>query len=194
MTAFLKLQSDVDVTPLSALLDAHPELWDQQSRRKTAPGTPHAEMSDIWVRYNDDARARETGDWSGFNDRHVPVWYPAWDVLRPALEPLLHDMMARSCAWMLGGVLITRIRPGCVIEAHTDEGWHVDYYDKLYLSVRSARGACFWSGDERITPAPGDLYRFDNRAEHGVFNDGEQERITLIVCVRTDLFQVHHAQ
>ena len=85
---------------------------------------------------------------------------------------------------MLGGVLITRIPPGMGIDPHTDHGWHVEYYDKFYLSLKSAPGATFHRADEVINPKPGDLYHFDNRLEHSVRNDSNQDRITLITCIR----------
>jgi hypothetical protein len=176
----------IDVAPLVSLIDSHPELWDAHGLRKNGEGTPHSRMSDIWVRYNDIAPYAAAGDFRGFNDAHVPVWYPAYDVLQSALDPILFPLMARVAGEMLGGVLITRIPADHGIDPHIDIGWHVEYYDKFYLSLRSAPGAIFHCGDESINPAPGDLYHFDNRREHSVKNDSAEDRMTLIVCIRTN--------
>lgn len=187
MKHFELISEGIDVAPLLAELDANPWLWDQHSRRKTAPGTPHAGMSDIWVRYNDDTQARLTGDWTGFNDEHVPVWYPAWEAL-PSLRPIVFDLMAKVQGEMLGGVLITKIPPGAGIAPHTDSGWHVDYYEKFYLSLKSKPGARFWCDDggikEALEPRPGQIWLFDNHKIHWVTNDSDDDRITLIICIR----------
>jgi hypothetical protein len=187
---FLKI-GETDVKPLNAEIAAHPELWDQVTLRKTAPGTPHRAMSDIWVRYNDVKPFLAKGDLSTFNDRHVPIWYPAWRAL-PALRPIVFGLMARVEGEMIGGVLITRIPPGGGIEPHTDRGWHVDYYEKFYVALQSEPGALFLCqhGGEReaLNPAPGEIHLFDNRKEHWVDNRSDQDRVTLIVCIRTSLF------
>lgn len=186
MKYFTKMATGMDVKPLANLIDAHPGLWNTHSFRKCGDGTPHGGMSDIWVRYNDVTPYAARSDYAGFNDAHVPVWYPAYDVLKEALDPILFPLMARVAGEMLGGVLITRIPAGCGIDPHIDMGWHVNYYDKFYLSLKSAPGATFHCGDEVINPAPGDLYHFDNRLEHWVKNESEEDRMTLIVCIRTD--------
>jgi hypothetical protein len=182
---------DVPVGDLGAQLDAAPDLWDQHKRRKEAPGTPHARMSDIWVRYRDHRPFAASGDWRGFNDEHVPVWYPAWRAL-PALRPIVFGIMATVEAEMLCGVLITRIPPGLGIDRHADDSWHVQYTDKLYVSVRSAPGAIFGAEDaagvEELNPATGEVWLFDNRLSHWVDNRSGADRITLIVCVRTAMF------
>jgi hypothetical protein len=192
MEFFKKMPFTFDIGPLRSALAAHPELWDQYSVRKTAPATPHGDMSDIWVRYNDIEPFRESGNYSTFNDRHVPVWYDAWTKypdVQAALREIIFDLMASVEGEMLGGVLITRIPSGGGIAPHTDHGWHVEYYDKFYVSIESAPGAEFWCGDEFINPDPGEVYLFDNKLEHWVTNGSDHDRMTLIVCIRTDMFR-----
>ncbi|MDN8066333.1 aspartyl/asparaginyl beta-hydroxylase domain-containing protein [Burkholderia vietnamiensis] len=188
MRNFLKIDDGVDVAPLVVAIDAHPELWDSHKERKTSDGSPHTGMSDIWVRYND---IRKYRDRQSFNDEHVPVWYPAYHAL-PEMRPILFDLMATVQGEMLGGVLITRIPPGAGIAAHVDEGWHVEYYDKFYVSLRSAPGAEFYcdeGGVEVLNPKEGEIWRFDNRKNHWVENNSDRDRITLIVCIRTEKYR-----
>jgi hypothetical protein len=185
------IDSGVDVAGVLDELEANKSLWDAHTRRKTAPDTPHAQMSDIWVRYNDYRKCQETDDWTVFNDAHVPVNYPAWAAL-PSLRRIVFDLMAKVDGEMLGGVLITKIPPGCGIEPHTDAGWHVEYYEKFYLSLQSAPCAtfgCSHRGDrEALEPKAGDVWLFDNRKMHWVENGSDQDRITCIICIRTDKF------
>lgn len=189
MKHFTKVAEGIDVANLVYQLDGHPDLWDAHSIRKTWKNTPHSRMSDIWVRYNDISRYNPDSPGS-FNNEHVPIWYPAWRKL-PALRPIIFDLMARVQGEMLGGVLITRIPPGEGIAPHCDRGWHVEYYSKYYVSLKSAPGADFVCDDgmwtDRLNPKPGDIYLFDNRKNHWVENNSNEDRVTLIVCIRTDM-------
>ena len=176
LSVFLKIK-DVDVSQLVAQIDAHSELWNQYGYRKNM--APHSAMSDIWVRYND---IKNMGP--AFNHEHDSVWYPAYQEL-PALKDIIFPLMGEVEGERLGGVLITRIPPGCDIKPHVDRGWHVDYYDKFYVSLKSEQGANFYCGDEVLNPKAGEVWRFDNRALHWVENRSNDDRMTLIVCIRT---------
>lgn len=189
MRNFLKIAEGVNVQPLLNAIDAQPELWDAHRERKESDGSPHSRMSDIWVRYNDMARYK---DRESFNAEHVPVWYPAWHAL-PEMRPIIFGLMAAVEGEMLGGVLITRIPPGGGIAPHVDCGWHVEYYDKFYVSLRSEQGAKFFCDhdgiSEALNPKAGDIWRFDNRKNHWVENSSGADRVTLIACIRTDKFK-----
>jgi hypothetical protein len=191
MTHFQKIGDGANVWRVKNQLEAHHELWDQHTIRKTAPNTPHSGMSDIWVRYNDVKKYEESGDYRTFNDAHVPVWYPAWTVI-PSLKPIVLDLMAATEGEMLGGVLITRIPPGHGIAPHTDDGWHVQYYDKFYVCIQNDPGATFWCEHdgvkEGLEPKEGEVWLFDNRKLHWVENNSVRDRITLIVCIRTEKY------
>lgn len=186
MEHFRRICAGIDVAPLLAQIEAHPELWDAYSRRKTEPGSPHSRMSDIWIRYND-IKHLENRDPHHFHDEHVPVWYPAWGAL-PALRQIIFDLMALVQGEMLGGVLITRIPARERIEPHIDHGWHVEYYEKYYVALQSESGANFWcevdGESEAVCPAPGECWLFDNRKLHWVVNDSGKDRMTLIICIR----------
>lgn len=183
---YFDLHSVVDVKDVNRQLADHPELWGQFGWRKDATEGVHAQMDDIWVRYNDIRKFSEPTP--RFNDRHVPIWYPAWRAL-PALRDIIFPLMASVEGEMLGAVLITKIPPGARILPHVDTGWHVDYYDKWYVSLQGQPGAQFHCGDEFIEPRTGDCYHFDNRREHWVNNDSDRDRITLIICIRTDWYK-----
>lgn len=188
MKHFLKIAEGLNVAKLNAELEQQPELWGAQAWRKSIAGGPHRDMTDIWVRYNSPEKIGQ----SGFTAEHDSVWYPAYDHL-PALKGIIFPLMAMVDGERLGGVLITRIPAGAGIAPHVDGGWHVEYYDKFYVSLRSAPGADFCCGEERLNPRPGDVWRFDNRLRHWVENKSGEDRITLIVCIRTHKYQDHGA-
>jgi hypothetical protein len=168
------------VPQLLGELAAAPELWDQHNARKAAPGSPHTQMSDIWLRYNDPKNFGPR-----FNDEHLPVNYPAWHRL-PSARRICFDLMALTEGEVLGGVLITKIPSGGAIAPHEDKGWHVGYYSKYYVCLGGAPGAIMATPDEELCPLPGQVHLFDNRKVHWVENKSLFDRITLIVCIRTN--------
>lgn len=182
MRQFIKI-GDVDVMQLQEQLWNHPELWNQYSLRKRGV---HEEMSDIWVRYNDIGLFNPSNP-AAFNGPHIPVWYPAWATL-PALKPIIFWLMAEVWGEMLGGVLITRISPGGEIKPHKDSSWHVDYFDKFYVSIEAPPGAIFFDQEDSIEPKEGEVWRYDNKRIHWVKNNSKRDRVTLIVCIRTEMF------
>ncbi len=170
------LEQGVNVAPMLWALQAHPELWDQNTGRTEDPTSPHHELSDIWVRY-----AAPGVDGS---QPHESVWYPCADLM--PIRELVYPMMARFGGVQLGGVLITKIPAGKMCKPHTDPGWHARYFDKFALQIQSAPGQAFCFDGERLESKPGDIYYFDNSFTHWVENPTPYDRITAIVCIRTE--------
>jgi hypothetical protein len=173
--------SGLDVKPLQDQLQAHPELWNQHRERTEFYGTPHGDVSDIWVRYN--AWANYTGDWPAFHNEHASVWYPCITDI-PAAWSLARKVQRMAGAATLGGVLITKVRPGGRVEPHIDGGWHAAHYRKFGLQVMGDQQQAFCFDGCELRADDGDLYEFRNDVTHWVINDSGRERITMIVCVR----------
>ncbi|WP_371435403.1 aspartyl/asparaginyl beta-hydroxylase domain-containing protein [Polaromonas sp.] len=171
------LAEGADVSEMQAALAAHPELWNQQTARTQSPDSPHHGLDDIWSRYADPATMREDGS-------HDSVWYPCADLL-PVRE-MVFPLMAAVHGERLGGVLITRIKPGQTCKPHTDPGWHARYYDKFAVQIQAAPGQAFHFESTSLVTKPGDIFWFDNSHKHWVTNESETDRITMIVCIRTE--------
>jgi hypothetical protein len=183
MKNFLKIASGIDVLPVAIALQMQPELWNQHNDRKCFDGSGHKGTSDIWVRYNDPANLAQ--GYEKYTSEHDSVWHPAYHKL-PQLRPIIFGLMARCEATRLGGVLITRIPPGGHVLPHSDSGWHPEYYDlKVYVPILSNQHVINRVEAEHVVMAPGDAWYFNNLKEHEVINNGETERITLIVCMST---------
>lgn len=182
MQHFHKIASGLNVAPVLAQLDAHPELWNQHNPRKAFLGSPHDQTSDLWVRFNDHAKL-DPNNYAAFSDEHIPVWYPAWDKLT-ALRPIIFQLMAEVEGEMLGGVLLTCVPPGAQVRPHRDKSWHVSYYSKFYVGLQSAPGAIFGCEDEEINIKSGECFLMDNRKLHWVDNRSNIDRITAIICIR----------
>ena len=188
MRRFTQIAADVNVAPLAAQLAQHPQLWDQIDYRRTGKDTPHAQMQDVWCRYADIHQHLREGTLEQMREPFLPIFYPAWHILT-ALHPLVFTLMALIRAEMLGGIFITRIRPGGKIAPHVDDGWHPKNFTQFYLSVQSAPGAVFACEDEAIEPKTGDVWAFKNTQRHWVNNDSDQDRITAIIALRSAQFQ-----
>lgn len=186
MKHFERILPDVDVVGLAEQLDAHPGLWDLHGERRT-PASPHAQSSDIWVRYRAYGELTEPARYA---EPHVSVWYPAADILTGA-RTIVDSLMAHPSlrAERLGGVLISRLRPGKHILPHVDSGWHASFYEKFYVAVRNRPGSVFgWAGGD-VHAKDGEVWWFRNDVPHWVNNDSDTVRYSMIVCIRTDAFQ-----
>lgn len=177
-TPIVSLAKGINVEPMRAALAAHPELWNQQTARTEPIDSPHHGLDDIWCRFADPGTLKDDGS-------HVSVWYPPADLL-PVRE-LVYPLMGMCRGDELGGVLITRIPPGKQCRAHVDPGWHARHYDKFAISIAAepeSQAFCFVGHELRTEP--GELFWFNNHYTHWVTNEGPLERITLIVCIRTE--------
>ncbi len=184
MKNFLKIADGIDVTALAMSINLHPELWDKYGQRKGYEKTPHLAMSDIWVRFND-PKNLELG-YAKFTDQHDAVWYPAINDL-PQIRPLVFSLMSKVEATRLGGVLITKVPAGGRILPHADKGWHPEHYNcKVYVPIQSNSGCSNRVESETINMKVGEAWYFNNLLEHEVVNDGTEDRITLIVCMRCE--------
>lgn len=179
MAEKIKLISQgLNVAPFLWALQSHPELWNQHTTRTEDPQSPHYGLDDIWARFGDPERAKD-------GEAHDSFWYPPADIL--GIKGICHDVMRAVAGVELGGVLITRIPPGASCKPHTDPGWHARRYDKFAVQITSAPGQHFHFEGESLETKPGDLYWFDNQYSHWVTNDTPYERVTMIICIRTEV-------
>lgn len=178
MNNFQCLASNVDVIPLMNAIMRDPALWNQHTLRTAHPGTAHSQVDDIWLRFN------ETEDPEAVVDDKECVNYPAWWAL-PQARPIIFDLMRRIEGERLGRVLVTRLRPGGKIDPHVDGGAPATYYDRFHVVLNAAPGCLFRAGDEKVQMATGQVWWFDNTKEHEIINNGADDRIHLIVDIRT---------
>lgn len=180
MKYLLPLASGLNVKPLSLALKRNAALWNRYNARTTVGDSPHAGADDIWVRY---AASLEEG-----KVPHDSVWYPEAILALPTVRDLVFQIMAMVQGERLGGVLITRVPAGGKIAPHSDHSWHAHHYDKFAVQIESHQQQAFHFHDGGFSAAPGDLYWFNNQAEHWVTNDSPVDRITMIVCIKTNQF------
>lgn len=184
MNHFKLIADGIDVAPLRAQIEAHPEIWNVHTNRTGFEGSPFAGSSDCWLRYRDPAELRETADYKA---PHWSVNYPAWNLL-PAAQEIVFDLARIVRAVHIGGVLLTSIPAGGRILPHDDRGsWHAETMNlKVYVPVKANDYCVNHCGDESLVIKVGQAVSFDNLVTHSVENNGDSERVTLICCYRVD--------
>nr|WP_231734402.1 aspartyl/asparaginyl beta-hydroxylase domain-containing protein [Lysobacter gilvus] len=120
---------------------------------------------------------------AAFNEPHASVWYPSITKI-PAAWSLARKVQRFAKAEKLGGVLLTRIRPGGQVKPHIDSGWHASHYRKFCVSIKADHNQAFCFDDCELRTVDGDVFEFRNDVTHWVPNQSARERISLIVCVR----------
>lgn len=182
MRHILKISGNINVLPLHNAILRNPTLWNRYPER-SFKGSPHEGVDDIWVR----CRARSAWNPKApkeFMSNHDSVWYPEYQELKHAIDPIVFPLMAMVQGERLGGILITRVPAGASVKPHIDPGWHASYYDKYAVQVAAAPGQKWVNEDGEVETMPGDAYWFANNVSHSVLNESRVDRITLIICIR----------
>lgn len=184
MQNFRIIREGIDVAPLRAQIEAHPEIWNERTNRTGFEGSPFAGSSDAWLRYRAPEELTET---KSFKEPHWSANYPAWAAL-PAAQEIVFDLMWWARATHLGGVLLTKIPPGGKILPHDDRGsWHASAMNlKIYVPVMANDRCVNHCGGESLVIRVGQAVEFNNLITHSVENNGETDRVTLICCFRAD--------
>jgi hypothetical protein len=176
MKNIMKIGSGIQVMPLALQLKMNPQLWNQRNARTKNDTSPQREVSDIWVRHIEGVEPDSEFD---------SIWLEPHKLLT-AVQSIAFGVMGLVQGERLGGVLITRIPPGKQVYPHVDLSWHAKYYDKFAVQIESHQQQAFCYEDGKFVSAPGDIYWFNNQAEHWVINESPVDRITLILCIKTD--------
>lgn len=171
-----------DVAEAVRQIDAQPDVWNRHRDRLDRYGSPHAGVSDIWVRFNDPAKMADDPV-AFFQSPHESVWYPVVHQV-PAVWSLVRRLFRHVGGKRLGGVLITRIPAGGEVKPHVDTGWHAGFYEKFAIQLKGTPEQAFCFEDSRLSALPGETYTFDNSRLHWVTNPSASERMTLIACIK----------
>lgn len=181
MKNFQMLAAQVLVSPVlnAALRDK--SLWNANQLRTSHELSPHRQVEDIWLRFN---KLPKDGEELALLDDHESINYPAWFAL-PDAQKLVLDLMNTVRGERLGRVLITSLAPGKSIAAHVDGGSHAAYYDRYHIVLQGLPGSIFRCGEEVVQMLSGEVWWFDNSVEHEVINNSADDRIHIVVDIRT---------
>lgn len=187
MKNFQMLAGGVDVLPLLLAIKRRPELWKEDTYLRDYPQGPFKQIESIMLRFPVKGvyeTEEELKNHLSSYDQHENIDYPAYKLLHEA-RPLIMSLMARVGGERLGRVMINKIAPGGKIFPHADTPAHTEYYSRFHIVLQSQPGVVFRAGDEQVYMATGEVWWFDNKQEHEVINNSADDRIHMIVDIRT---------
>lgn len=169
---FQQVLRGLDVSGAVMELARQPALWAEFTARQTHPGSAHHDTECIVL------RGPRPGD-NVFDSIESRPW-PALDLL-PECANLVIQLLESQNTADVGRVMVTRLKPGGVIDPHVDEGGYADHFTRFHIPLASCMGNDFTCGDETIAMLPGTAWRFDHKLRHHVHNDSPDWRVHLIV-------------
>ncbi len=191
MDNFHRINAGLDTQPLLLAIKRRPELWNEDTYLRDYPQGPFGEIHTVMLRFpvkrvlEQEAEVRAVAEGAHPTiDRHESVDCPAYKLL-PEARPIVMGLMHYVGGERLGRVMINRIRPGGRIYPHADTPAHADYYSRFHVVLQSQPGVDFRCGDEHVYMAMGETWWFNNKLEHEVLNNSADDRIHMIVDIRT---------
>jgi mannose-6-phosphate isomerase-like protein (cupin superfamily) len=187
MKNFMKVADGVDILPLALAIKRRPELWREDTYLRDYPQGPFGEIESIMLRFPVKSvyeTEEEVKKHLSTYDQHESIDYPPYKVL-PEARILIMQLMSRVAGERLGRCMVNKIAPGGRIYPHADTAAHAAYYDRFHIVIASNEQSHFRCGDEVLNMRVGEVWWFDNAVEHEVRNEGQTDRIHLIVDIRT---------
>lgn len=187
MRNFQQIGAGIDIVPLTMALERKPWLWNRDTLRTRFENTPHREVDDIWLRFEDIGGL-------DFNDPDLEtkaeaaprIWQQAWLEL-PEARALIQPLMLRVGAYELARVIITRLPPGGIIAGHADtRGAYANLPDiaRYHVVLQGLPGSNFHCGQEQVQMLTGQTWWFNAHEVHGCVNNSSDDRIHMLVDVR----------
>lgn len=176
------LIGDVDVVDLRRLaLGLTEEQWDRFSTRQNIYEV-HQYTKTIGLVYDLD-----------FRHSH-PTRLPTLQIFEAALRPVLwmiadhfektetaqQLMKDNSLGYFIRASLV-RLAAGCGIAEHRDMNFSLTHSHRIHLPIITNDEVWFTVGGESINLREGQLYEINNRRLHSVQNDGDEDRVHLIL-------------
>lgn len=190
MKHFLHIASDVPTQPLLLALhrlEKSHGIWKEDTYLRDYPQGPFGHTESVILRFpqrsvheTEEALRNHEANF----DQHENIDQPVFKSL-PEARPLIFSLMAAVQGERLGRCIINKLAPGGVIYPHEDTPAHAEYWDRFHIVLQSAPGSNFRAGDEWVHMRPGEVWWFDNRINHEVVNNSADDRIHLVVDIRT---------
>jgi len=162
------------------------------------PKSAHYGGTDILLRYNDFIMTKDF-DEKEFLEKVCSeiqcVNYPPFEML-PEARPLVFGLMARLEGEHLGRIFVSKVAAGGTAPVHDDiipqatqafphkiKPWI--YYERYHLILQSQPGVVFRTGDEQITPRPGEVWWNNKLEKHDVINNSVDDFMHVIIDIRS---------
>lgn len=150
------------------------------------PGSAHAEVDDVLLRGPHGIDTPEHLDASDIVNAHQEIsCFDYFDTMMrfPHTMQLVEKIYNQVEGFRLGRVMITRLKPGGVIDPHVDEGPVPEYYTRYHYVIVGSPGNLFTVDGDTTIMLTGELWRVDVTKEHSVNNYAVTPRIHLIMDI-----------
>jgi Aspartyl/Asparaginyl beta-hydroxylase len=190
---FARVAEGLDVSRLQAQVAEHQHLFVDLSRgqlKKGDVGYSHRHGQIIIVRYpkipqdadsNPDSRKQLLDDL--FSVNHEP-WYVLTE-----LRPFLYRLMMAVEGTHIGGIGVIKLPAGKKIDRHYDTGLATDFYNRFHLVLSGPAECWFTCGkgkdEERVAMRDGEVWWFNSKKLHSVFNNDSVDRISVSIDIGT---------
>ncbi len=181
MKNFHLMAKGVATTALMNQIARNQQLWNANDLRTKFPGSPHKAVEDIWLRFQ---KITEASSVAAVADDHESVNYPAFFELSEA-QDLIFNLMRVVKGERLGRVMVTKLAPGKSIAPHVDGGAHAAYFERYHVVLQGYPGSIFRCGGEQVQMLTGEVWWFQNQELHEIVNNSGDDRIHLVVDIRT---------
>jgi len=187
---FHKIAAGIDVGPLMLALHRHDKssgIWREDTYLRKYPQGPFGDCESVILRFptkSDDPEQQEAEMQAPGFDQHENLDQPVFKLL-PEARPLIFSLMSFVQGERLGRVIINKLRPGGVIYPHADSAPHCTYYDRFHIVLQSMPGVVFRCESEKVYMGVGEAWWFDNSREHEVINNSADDRIHMVIDIRT---------
>lgn len=190
MRNFLKIGENVQIQSLLLALhrfDKSDDIWKADTYLRDYAQGPFGDTESVILRFPPRSvieTEEALKDYEKNIDQHENVDQAAFKLL-PEARKIIFDLMAAVQGERLGRVMINKLRPGGKIFPHADTPVHAEYWDRFHIVLQSLPGNIFRCGDEKISPRTGECWWFNNKIEHEVLNNSADDRISMVVDIRT---------
>ena len=171
MNCFRLIRRDVDVAPFLEEIDERPEVWLEQTGRRSIRVQAAAEAIPIRGLRKSKIAGRKRRD---VHESRYTTLSRSFPYTRRFLEEFARSMEAE-----LGRAKIVNLPPGKRVLPHVDRGEYYACRDRYHLVLDSS-AAWMRAGDEEVSMKPGELWWFDNKSIHEAWNPSARRRIHLI--------------
>lgn len=190
MNNFQKISSGINPTLLLLAinrLEKSHGAWKEDTYLRDYPQGPFGDTESIILRFPPRTVVETEEELKKLQvtiDQHENVDQPIFKLL-PEARKYIFDLMAFVSGERLGRCMINKLKPGGVIYPHADTPAHAEYWDRFHIVLQSAPGSNFRCGDETVNMQTGEVWWFNNKLEHEVINNSSDDRIHLVIDIRT---------
>ncbi len=153
-------------------------VWKEDTYLRKHPQGPCGNVESIILRFP------KTEPLEGSVDEHESDDQPVFSLL-PEARPLIFSLMSEVAGERLGRCIINKLKSGGIVYKHCDSESHARYYDRFHIVLQSSGGCVFRCEDEQVSMQVGEVWWFNNALEHEVINNSSDDRIHLIIDIRT---------